>query len=230
MNPTNSLKAVALLLAALPLLGAPCVEEKVIELVIGFPTTVTLEASGTQNQINFQSSTIDLKADMDVEGALDDAGIDVNDIGTDPNTQTADVKVSQILYRVITPDAVPNRQITGASLAVARLDSNGVPITTDQVLISNWSTPAGVGNVVDPTAWIDVTNLLGSAGLNLLNNYMYDLIVCLQTGTPITNPNIRYAYSGTSAPTGQPTLFEYEVKIVFQGIIPQTFDVPFGNS
>ncbi|MGQ0720075.1 MAG: hypothetical protein ACT4PE_00735 [Candidatus Eiseniibacteriota bacterium] len=231
MRTRNSLQAVALVLAALPLLGGPCVEEKVIELVIGFPTTVRIEASGSQNVINFQSADIDLKADMDIEGALDDAGIDVNDVGTDAATQTADVKVSQIFYRVIQPDAVANRQITNASLRVARLDAAGVPIPGgDQVLVTGWSNPAGVGNVADPTAWIDITNIIGVGGLNLLNTYMYDLIVCLQTGTPITNPNIRYQYSGTSSPTGQATLFEYEIKIVFQGIIPQTFDVPFGNS
>jgi hypothetical protein len=236
MRNRKSGQAVALLLLALPILGGTCTEEKAVDLVIGFPTTVRFQASGSTNQVTFQSAGIDLVADLDIEAALDDAGVDVNDIDTDAATRTTDIKVSQVFYRVIVPDAVANRQIVNADLRVGRVDAATQQIIgggTGQVLIQNWCGNAGVGNVADPQAWIDVTNLLasgapGTTGLDPLNDYLYDLVIFLQTGTPVPNPEIKYAFSGQSTPTGSPTLFEYEVKIVFQGVITETFEVPFG--
>ena len=54
---TNSFKAVVLLLLALPLLGAPCTEEKIVDITVGMPTTVLVDAEGSIN-IQFQSSKL----------------------------------------------------------------------------------------------------------------------------------------------------------------------------
>lgn len=222
----DSLKAVVLLLAALPLMGAPCVEDKVVDVTIGFPATITLEASGSTN-VTSQTGDYDLLAAVDVAGALADAEIDVNDLDKDA------VKLIQILYRVTKPDVVANRQVQQGTVRVGRVDETTGQVIgggSGQVLISGWSGNAGVGNIADPTAWIDITNLIdGTAGgLQLMNDYLEDVIVSLQTQTAMPDPYVRFSYSGTSTPTGQTTFFEYEVKMVFQGTVPHEFEVPFG--
>lgn len=219
-------KAVVLLLAALPLLGAPCVKDKIVDVTVGFPATVTLEASGSTN-VTSSSGDYDLKTEVDVPGALDDAGIDVFALDKDA------IKVVQIFYRVTNPDVVGNRQVKG-DLFVGRVDQSTGQVLgggMGKVLVKGWSGNAGVGNVADPTAWVDITSLIdgNAGGLQLLNDYIYDCICFLQGTIPaMPNPYVRFAYTGTSTPTAQTTFFEYEVKIVFQGTFPQSYEVPFG--
>jgi hypothetical protein len=214
---TKRFAGLAFLLGSLPLLGGTCTEEKLVDLVIGFPTTVRLEASGELNT-HFDMDTIDLKADLDIATELDDAGIDPADL--------TDVNVSQVFYRVIQPDAGdPNRMITNGNLTVARV-IGGVP-QAPAVLVSNWSMPAGASNVVDPNAWIDITSTIGSAGIALLNQLMDECVTELNGGPAVTDPEIEYTVSGDSSDPAIATAFEYEIKIVFQTVVQETFEVPF---
>jgi hypothetical protein len=216
MRRTN-LAGLVLLLASMPLLGSTCTDEKIVDLVIGFPTTVRLVAEGETNT-HMDSDTIDVKADLDIPGALDDAGVDPSEL--------TDVTVSEVFYRVIQPDTNdPNRTIENGSLTVARV-IGGVP-QAPAVLVSGWSMNAGSANVADPNAWIDITADIGAPGIALLNQFLDECVTELNGGPPVTNPEIQYTVSGDSIDPAIATLFEYEIKVVFQSVIPQSFEVPF---
>jgi hypothetical protein len=223
MRIANAWKLLALSVATIPLMGESCTKDKVVELVIGFPSTVHLIAEGTINDKDgvFTDDVVQLKDELDVAGALEDAGIDVATLDADA------IKLVQVFYRIIQPDAVANRAIESSTLHVQRVSGTGTPIGSPDVLVADFSAPAGSGNVADPEAWIDVTSLIGASGLALLNEYLSDCIRFLQ-GVPFPNPGVRFQWQGISTPTDQATLFEYEVKAVFQGTFPQEFKVPFG--
>jgi hypothetical protein len=211
------LAGLVLLVASLPLLGSTCTEEKIVEIVIGFPTTVRLVASGSTNT-HFDQDTIDVKADLDIEGALDDAGVDPADL--------TDVNVAQVFYRVVQPDMNdPNRTIENGSLTVARV-IGGTP-QAPAVLVSGWSMNAGSANVADPTAWIDITADIGAPGIALLNQFMDECVTELNGGPAVVDPEIQYTVSGDSVDPNIATDFEYEIKVVFQTVIPQNYEVPF---
>jgi hypothetical protein len=93
-------------------------------------------------------------------------------------------------------------------------------------LIAGWSGAFGTG--VAPKAWVDITSYVQGPGLTLLNGYLFDLITSLQQGTTMPDPLIRYIYTGVSSPTDVTTDFEYEIKILFQTVVPQPYEVPFG--
>lgn len=217
----KSFHAVVLPLCALPLIAAPCTEEKVVDLVIGFPTTVLVQAEGSVN-VNVTSGLIDVKAQTDVQQGLDDAGIDVSTLSP------ADITVAAVFYRVASPDAEPTRTVTGG-VGVARANASGTIVSGGQstLLISNWTGQFGVG-AVDPNQWIDITNTVGAGGLALMNQYIADCITSLQTNKPLVDPFIKYYYNGVSTPQSVNTSFQYEIKVLFQGVAPQTFEVPFG--
>lgn len=213
----RTLPALVLLLASLPLLGSTCTEEKVVDLVIGFPTTVTVVAEGELNT-HFDSGTVDLKTGLDIAAELDDADVDPADL-------TA-IRLVQVEYRVISPDAGdPNRTITNGTLTVARV-VNGTP-QAPAVLVTGWTMPAGNANVADPKAWIDITSDLGSAGIALLNQYLVECVTALQGGPPVANPLIHYEVSGDSTDPAIATSFRYEIRLVFQTVVGKTFEVPF---
>ena len=99
----------------------------------------------------------------------------------------------------------------------------------EKVLEGRREAEAAFGNgAVDPNEWIDITNLLSPPGVDMLNQYLFDLICSLQTGAPMVNPEVRYIYAGTSAPTNVETFFQYEIKVVFTTTVPTEFEVPFG--
>jgi len=224
MRIRKPLHAVVLLLAALPLLGAPCTEEKIVDVVIGFTTTLQLIASGSTNTFT-STGTVDLKSDLDLATELSDAGVDAATL------TPGDIQIAQVFYRVTQPDVVANRTITNGNLQISRLDDGtGLPLAgADHVaLATGWSGPAGTGNVPSTTAWTDITADLSPAGVAILNQYVADLIAELQGGAPAVNTMIQYDVSGDSTPTNQATSFHYEVKILFQGAIPQEYEVPFG--
>ena len=135
-----------------------------------------------------------------------------------------------MFYRVVTPDAESTRTITGATFGAARVDAatgNLIGGPQGQIFIAGWNGAFGNG-AVDPNEWIDITNLLSPPGVDMLNQYLFDLICSLQTGAPMVNPEVRYIYAGTSAPTNVETFFQYEIKVVFTTTVPTEFEVPFG--
>ena len=212
----KNLKNLLLLALMFPFLGATCAEDKLVSLSLGFPTTARFIAEGEISQHN-DTQIVDVKADIDLATELDNADIDPNDL--DPDA----IKVVQVFYRVIQPDPTPNRTIENAFLEVIEAGSGGAPA----VLVSGFSFPAGTGNVGGPTAWIEITDLLGAGGIALLNGFLEDCVTELQGG-PAANASFQYTVQGDSAPSDVETNFQWEIKVVFQGTVQKTFEVPFG--
>lgn len=217
----KNVKNLLLLALMFPFLGATCAEEKLVSLSLGFPTTARFVAEGEINQHN-DTDIVDVKAEIDLAAELENADVDPNDL--DPDA----IKVVQIFYRVIQPDPTPNRTIENGSLEVVAVDASDNPIGAPAVLVSGFSAPAGTGNVGDPTAWIDITNLIGAGGLALLNGFLEDCVTELQGGPAPANTSFQYTVTGDSAPGNVETNFQWEIKIVFQGTVQKEFEVPFG--
>jgi hypothetical protein len=218
----RTLKILALPVLMLPLIGSTCTADKLVTLSIGFPTTARFVAEGSTNQHD-DSQIVDVKTDLDIEGALADADIDVNDLEDDA------VKIVQVFYRVIQPDQVANRTIVNGDLTVSMVDDQDQVISGPFVAVNGFSFPAGIGNVANPTEWIDITPELGTDGVTFMNQFLVD---CLQelkgTGPGPASGRFRYDVSGTSAPPMTETYFEWEIKFVFQGTVQKQFEVPFG--
>ena len=132
MKKNSRLAALALAILALPIFGAVCTEEKVVDLVIGLPTTVTLIAEGEINT-HFDADTVNVKEDIDLEAELDNLGISPDEVEKDA------IRISQVFYRVIDPDPVSNRRIENADLTVVQIDSETGNDGRTAVLVSGWS-------------------------------------------------------------------------------------------
>ncbi len=206
MNLRGLLKIGAAGLLMLPVLGATCTEEKVVDIIIGTDIQGEFIAEGELNT-HSDTDTINIKEAFDVEGALADAGIDANDIDADA------LKVSRVYYRITIPEA--GRSIENTSLTVSR--GAGSPA----VLVSGFS--ADAGSVTD---WIDITTYLGADGVDLLNTMAFDCVTELQGGAPLTEPTITYVVTGDSVPGAVETNFQWAVKVEFQGKLMQEFELP----
>jgi hypothetical protein len=192
-------------LLALPLMGDSCTEDKVIFIAVGLDTTAGFIASGELN-IHDDTKTIDVKEDMDLETVLDDNDIDPEDIES--------VKVSRVYYRVTVPEA--GRSIENGNVEILR---NGV--TSSVPLITGFSGDGSAG-----TDWIEITNLLQPQAVNLLNDFMQELLNELQGGAPVSNTLFTYHVTGNSIPADVPTNFQWELKVSFNVQAEQEVEVP----
>lgn len=206
MNLRAMLKIGAAGLAMIPVIGATCTDEKVIDIIIGADIRAEFLAEGELNT-HQDSDMVNIKEEFDIEGALDDAGVDANDL--DPDA----LKVSRIYYRVTVPEA--GRSIANGTLTVQR--GGG----TAEILVTGFS-----ASVATATDWIEITNLLGASGVSLLNDVAADCIVELQGGAPLADPVITYEVTGDSLPGDVETNFQWAVKVEFQGKLQQEFEVP----
>ncbi|MEZ5065616.1 MAG: hypothetical protein R3B81_12860 [bacterium] len=216
----KTIAKVALPILSVMLMAATCSNEQIVTLSLGFPTVARFIATG---EVNFHddSQIVNVTEDLDIEGALDDADIDINDLEDDA------IKIVQVLYRVIQPDVVANRIITNTLVEVVPVDAGNNDIGSPAVLITGYTMPAGSGNVPNPEEWIDITNVIGTDGINLMNDYLLETVQGLKGNGPgPVNDSFRYHVRGTSAPPTE-TNFEWEVKLVFQGTVQKSFDVPF---
>lgn len=202
----NLTKILLLPALALPLTAGTCTSDKLVELVIGLPTEAEFISLG---ELNTHSDTqdVDIKQDMDVEGELDDAGVDPADID--------ELSVVQIFYKITVPEA--GRTIENGSLEFQRLGVGGT-----HLLVSGFS--ADIGTATD---WIDITDHL-QVGINDINTFLDEYLTELQGGATVTNTTFRYTISGDSSPAATPTNFQWRVKIVIQAVTAKEFEIPFG--
>jgi hypothetical protein len=151
---------------------------------------------------------VDIKEDMDVEAALDDADVDPADID--------ELQVVQVFYKVTRAEA--GRTIDNGLLEFTRVNVGG-PF----VLASGFSADMGA-----ETDWIDVTDHL-QPGINQINNFLSEYLAELKgTGPPVQNTQFMYHVSGNSNPGSTPTNFQWRVKIVIQATTQKEFEIPFG--
>jgi hypothetical protein len=191
-------------LLALPLMGDSCTEDKVIFIAVGLDTTAGFIASGELN-IHDDTKTIDVKEDMDLATVLDDNDIDAQDIQS--------VKVSRVYYRVTVPEA--GRSIENGNVEILRQAGSFVPLVT-----------GFNGDGSASTDWIEITSLLQPQAVNLLNDFMQELLNEQQTGVPVTNTQFTYHVTGNSIPADVPTNFQWELKVSFSIQAEQEVEVP----
>ncbi|MBZ0270269.1 hypothetical protein K8I85_19115 [bacterium] len=194
-------------LAAFALLGADCMEDKIVDLILTASAEAEFQATG---EINFHddSDTVDLKAEIDLASLLADYEIDPADL--DPDA----LKLSKILYRVVVPEA--GRSIDGCELTVQRQGA-----ASPGILVTGFS--ASMAGVTD---WIDITPLLGAAGVTMINDFLEDCIAEVKGGPVVTDSEFTYHVTGTSNPQDDPSNFTWAVKIQLQGTVPTTFNLP----
>ena len=199
------LKICATGLAMIPLLGANCMEDKIVDLIITGSAETEFEATGQVNVYD-ETKTVNVKAELDLAGLLADNGIDPMDLSEDA------VKLSKIYYKVVTPEA--GRSIQNGVLELTRGAVTGI-------LVSGFN--ADMGAVTD---WIEITDLLGVNGVAMLNAFLRECVLELQgRGLPVDG-TFTYHVSGTSNPQNDPSNFVWAVKIQFQGKVPKVFNLP----
>lgn len=206
MNTRMTLGLGALLFTSMSLMGAGCplipsVEEKVIELAVGGSTTLPFEARGSIN-IYQQTECFDFGDEFDLEGILDDAGVDVTDV--------KEIKLTGVSYRVTKPE--PGRTIEDATVVIWRggctpSEGDGAePPVGSMTLITDFDDSAGA--VTDFK-----TADLEPAGVTLVNAILADLLEEVQgvgDGTTLAGGvNI----TGNSQPMSVTTNFDWEIKI-----------------
>lgn len=193
---TRRMIPVLVLAAAVAASGSSCptipqIEERVVELAVGGSTALTFVAEGVINTYD-DSETINLATQLDLASMIEDAGIDVD--------QVTGIKLSGVSYRVTVPDPAPGRSISDANVTVQR---EGGPV---EPLVTSFGT--SVNSVTSFT-----TAPLDPAGVAVLNGVLSDLLASLQNGTPLANPSVTCAVTGTSNPTDAETNFTWQLKV-----------------
>ena len=188
------LPAAAIALAALSL-GAGCptipkIEDRVVELAAAGSTTETFVAAGVINVYN-QAVTFNLSDELDLRAILDDAGIDVENV--------KNVKLTGVSYRVVVPDLNAGRAIQNGNVTVQRGSGAVKPLVTDFN-----------ANASSVTSW--TTAPLDTAGVNLLNVLLEDILTSIKNGT--TFPDlVSTRVSGASVPVDATTNFTWELRL-----------------
>jgi len=195
---------------AFALTAGQCTDERIVELVIGVPTEIEFLATGSVNTYQ-DTDTVDVKEDLDLESALDDADIDPEDVD--------EIQVVQVFYKITVPEA--GRTITNGKLEFTR---NGAANPGPHLIVNGFSASAAA-----VTDWIDVTDTL-QPGIDQINTFLAECLTELKGGPAVANSSFTYTVSGDSNPAADPTLFQWRVKLVIQVVAERTFEeIPFAN-
>jgi hypothetical protein len=170
----------------------PKLEDRIVELAIGGTTTLAppFHGQSTVNTLWTSASTYNLATDIDINSLISGADIDLQDV-------TA-IKLDKIWYRVSTGNGA-SRVISGGKVTVQR---QGAASASD--LVSNFTQ-----NVKDVTPFIRAP--LSSAGVDVLNTILADVLAAQKAGTATANPQITYTVTGTA--DGLPYDFFWELKL-----------------
>jgi hypothetical protein len=191
-------------LLALPLMGESCTEDKVIFIAVGLDTTAGFIGSGELN-VHDDTKTIDVMEDLDLDNVLDENDIDPDDIQS--------IKVSRVYYRVTVPEA--GRSIENGNVEILREGGSFVS------LISGFN-----GDGSQATDWVEITQLLQPQAVNLLNDFMQEVLTGIQNEIPVTNTLFTYHVTGNSIPVDVPTNFEWDLKVSFAVQAEQKVEMP----
>jgi hypothetical protein len=175
-----------LALLFLGLTGTTCVEERVVEVVVGSDLIAEFDAAG---QVNVYDDTESILIDdqIDLDQILQDNGIE----------SIQDVSVQSAFFRVTQKDPTAGRTITG-KVTVRR----GSAPESELIRYSSVQ--------VNDDAHADWTAVpLEQAGVDVLNAILDELLA----GT--SNLAVTFHSSGTSAPVNVESNFRYEVKVRF---------------
>lgn len=178
----------------------PDIKDKVVELAVTGSTVVEFHATGLINSFD-EVKSIDLRDSVDLQGILDDAGIDVSKV--------TNIALSGVAYRVSVADPEPSRQIVGGTVNITRGGGS------EQPLVTAFSAPAGA-----VTGYTTAT--LDPAGVGELDDLLDEWLAELKGGA-LANTVFSYHVSGESSPANVNTDFYWQVKITIS--ITGTVDV-----
>jgi hypothetical protein len=170
----------------LGLTGTTCIEERIVEVVVGGELIAEFDATGQVNVFD------------DAESILIDDQVNLDEILQENGIESIqDVSVQSAFFRVTQKDPTPGRTISGA-VTVGR---DGNP---ESELIHYSSV------MVNDDAHIDWTPVpLEQAGVDVLNSILDELV------TGASNLAVTFHSSGTSTPLNVESNFRYEVKVRF---------------
>jgi hypothetical protein len=213
----KSLRRILVPLAlTLPLTASTCTKTKDVDVVVGVPTEIELSIDSTGGS-NYHEDTnaVDLRDDLDLASALDDAGIDRSEVSA--------IHVVQVFYRITAPQA--GKMLTNGHLTVERGDIAGgfVPSGSEVVVADGYTADLGTTS----PDWIDVTDSI-RPGINVLDALAGDLLNELKTGTPAQHTAVRYHVSGNVEPGDTETHVGWSLRILIQATATREFEIPFG--
>jgi hypothetical protein len=186
----------AVLVLAAVVAGAGCIlvpeiKDKVVELALSGSTTVEFASVGEKNTHD-ETGTVDIRDDLDLQGLLQDAGVDVSDV--------KDVKFAGVAYRVIQPDPDPDREIQDGTVTIRRGGGAETPLVTNLNVKVNGA-----------TSWQTAT--LDPAGVAIVNDLLADVLAEAKGGMPAADTQITYHVTGDSAPADVETNFKWELRL-----------------
>jgi hypothetical protein len=199
------LSLLALSLTALTVQGGcviiPEVNTKIVELVASGTACDTLTSLGTINNHD-ETDVIDLKNGIDIQQALEDAGIDVSEV--------TEIAVWGVTYKTTQPDPTAGRQIVNGNVTVER--GSYIPISQTFMpdgggavdLITNF-------NIDVNSVTTDQTAPIAAAGITLLNQILNDCLEEAKGNGPASNTAIRYHVTGQSLPMNVATDFKWRI-------------------
>ncbi len=208
MRMPNPIKLCLLVLSVVPFMGSMCVTEKTVELTYRGNSETTFHATGSQN-VDLGSSTYDVLADLDLEGALLENDIQVSNVRY--------ISMRALYYTIETPDPVASRMINDATMTIQFTGRS------EETLATGFSAPAGAA-----TGWIDITALLQTGGVNEINEFLERALVSFKTGYPVAAAptEATFDWSGTSTPTDQETDFFWKAKMEVTVVYALTAEFP----
>lgn len=189
-------RTLALAAASLVALGSssclliPEIEKRVVELAVSGSAAVTFNSVGTLNNHD-DVQTIDIRNFVDIAQALDDAGVDIENVQS--------IALAGVSYRTVRQDPTANRQIVGGTVSFQRQGGAEVPLVT------------GVTEDVN-TVTSYKTATISAAGVSEINGLLQDLLAELQGGPP-ANTVFDYHVTGQSVPGAVGTDFAWELKL-----------------
>lgn len=202
MRRNALLSLLALVLAALTVQGGcviiPEVNSKIVEMVASGTACDTLDAIGVINNHN-DTSTFDIRAEIDIAQVLEDAGIDVSEVDS--------IAVFGVTYKTTQPDPDDTRAIVDGQVTVERGTLVGSTFTPTQgpvVVIADFD------QIVND-ATTDMTAPVSAAGIALLNGLLQDLLDEVKGSGFVTDSAIRYTVTGISNPQNVATNFKWRI-------------------
>ena len=165
----------------------PQIDHRVVELAVGGSAEQEFVGNGSTTT-HSDTQTYDLSL-LDIAAILDDAGISADKV--------TNIKFSGAEYFVTQVDPNPSQAITNGTVSVRRGAGLEVP------LVSNFS--VAVNSATSPQ-----TAVLNSAGVNLINAVLADVLDSVHNHTPIPNPVVSVHVTGTAL---APEDFKYVIRL-----------------
>jgi len=181
----------------------PEIKDRLVELAVSGTTSAVFTVQGSSTSVD-ETTVVDVGADLDLAKVLADAGIDVS--------QVTHVALSGVSYRILRADPDASREILNGAITIQRAGG------TVENLVSGLSAAPGA-----VSGYQTVT--LDPAGVGVVNQMLDDILAALP-GAPANGSATFHLTGETTSNTGNPTDFDFELKITVSITGKITVSVP----